>query len=123
MMQRCRRRRRLGGLTIGASDVRHASRPQRRSPNLPMDAVGAWAGRHDGNLQPAICLDPLRQTVPDGDRRRAARNPGHLLAAGRVADVALAVPGLADRALRCPFLDHAWLYIERTWLDYLGRNR
>src|SRR5947209_8490402 len=83
----------------GASDVVHGSRSTIYRPALPLEPAGAWPGRDDGDLQPAICLDIVRQAVPDGDRRHAAGDPDRILAADRAADLALAVPGLADRAL------------------------
>src|ERR1019366_10484031 len=84
-------------------DVRRRYRPSVQSPDLPLGSVGAWPGRDDGDLQPAICVDVVRQTVPDGDWGHPARDPDHLFAADRVADMALAIPGLADIVPWCSF--------------------
>ena len=65
-----------------------------------MGSASAWSRGHDGHLEPAICLDAVRQAVPGRDRRGAADRADHVLGADRPADAVLARARVARRPVR-----------------------
>ncbi len=54
----------------------------------------AWPRLHDGDLEPAICLDAVHQTAGGALGASPADAAGDVLLADRAADLLLAVPGL-----------------------------
>jgi hypothetical protein len=58
------------------------------------------AGLHDGDIQPAICLDLVHQAARDSVRRAAVAVANHLLLIDCAADFFLAIPGQPGRPLR-----------------------
>ena len=88
-----------------------------------MDSASAWPCGHDGHLEPAICLDAVRQTVPGRDRRRAAHRSDHLLGADRPADAVLARPRMARRSVRAEGADRFGRSADRAWVGALGFRR
>ena len=103
-------------LLFGATD---AFFPRR----LEMDSASAWPCGHDGHLEPAICLDAVRQTVPGRDRRGAAHRSDHLLGADRPADAVFARPRMARRSVRAEGADRLGRSADRAWVGALGFRR
>ena len=94
----------------------HRSFPLRH----PLGSARARADLHDGNLQPAIRLDPVHPPPRHCVGRGAGGDPGDVLPADRVADVLLAVPGLAGGSLRPAPADRDRRPAHRAVLDTVG---
>ena len=104
-----------------ASGAVHVVRPPRfREFARARHPARARAGRDDGDLQPAIRLDVVRQTVPTatGGALPAIQVTFSLLIV--LQTCAFAVPGLADRSLRARVSDRAWAAL--TGLGWVRRR-
>ena len=88
-----------------------------------MGSASAWPRRHDGGLEPAICLDAVRQAVPGRDRRGAADRADHLLCADRRADAVLAGARLACRPVRAEGARRRRRCAHRPRLGAVGSGR
>ena len=66
----------------------------------PLESARSRPDRHDGDLQPAICLDAVHRPAQPEARNDARRIAVDVLAADHPADLVLAVAGLSGRPLR-----------------------
>ena len=66
----------------------------------PLEPAHPRRHRHDGDLQPAICLDAVHRPAQPKARHDAGGTAVDVLAADHPANLVLAVPGLSGRPLR-----------------------
>ncbi len=82
----------------GISDAKQ----QRRTAALcaTLGSTCPRAPRHDGDVEPAICLDAVHGLLPDSNRRGPRRRAGDLLCSDPSANLAFSGTRLADRPVR-----------------------
>jgi hypothetical protein len=88
-----------------------------------MDSACARPRCHDGHLEPAICLDAVRQAVPGRNGRGAADRADHVLAADRAADIVLPGAGVARRPVRAEDAGRRRRGADRARVGPLGARR
>src|SRR5215475_11121509 len=83
--------------------------------NQSMDPTASWPCRHDGDLEPPVCLDAIYWSPKPETRWDVGRDSGDVLVADRSADLLLPISSLPCRSLRTQAPDLARC-------DHVGRK-